>query len=218
MKNNKDSRYLMKTKSTPLISRRSFLEKTTKTVAALSLGTLFGQSVLAQPEAGRPEPWKTNFELAIAFSVVAPESRRYKKPYVAVWVENTDGEIVKTLSLWLMQKRPGPRWYPDLKRWYTREENRKEAYGGDMIEFLSTPTRSPGSYNIYWDGTNDVDQLVVQDDYFICIESAREHGPYNLIREAVTIADTPFIVKVEDKSDLGGVSFDYRKRIVQEES
>lgn len=49
-------------------------------------------------------------EMLVQFEIAKPqESRRYRRPYVAVWIEDEDGLAVKTLSLFLMHK-PGPRW------------------------------------------------------------------------------------------------------------
>ena len=41
----------------------------------------------------------------------------------------------------------------------------------------------PGAYKIVWDGNDDKKAPVVQGDYFVCIEAAREHGPYEIVRE-----------------------------------
>ena len=225
MKKTTQSRYFSKNPQTldnPM-SRRRFLGKASSVLALLGLGALVPQAGFAQTAVENETAetvtalWDESFELAIDFNIIAPSSRRYKKPYVAVWIENSEGEIVKTLTLWLMQGSKGSRWYPDLKRWYRREQSRKELYGGDMVAFMSTPTRSAGNYSLVWNGQNDVEASVVQGEYFVCIETAREHGPYQLVRELVTIGDTAFTIAVEDKTELGGVSFDYRKLSIPEQ-
>ena len=49
---------------------------------------------------------------------------------------------------------------------------------------------SPGVYNVVWDGRDEKKALVPLGDYYVCIEAAREHGPYELIRESVAIGKT----------------------------
>ena len=44
--------------------------------------------------------------MLVNFEISGPEgnARRYRRPYVAVWVEDKDGLAARTLALWL---RPG---------------------------------------------------------------------------------------------------------------
>ena len=55
-------------------------------------------------------------------------------PYVAVWVEDKDGLAARTLALWLMARQPGPRWHPDLKRWYRDDQVRRLADDTNLID------------------------------------------------------------------------------------
>ena len=51
-------------------------------------------------------------ELVIGFDRIArpANARRFRRPYVAVWVEDEEGFPVRTLVLWVMESKPGPRW------------------------------------------------------------------------------------------------------------
>ena len=73
------------------------------------------------------------------------QRRRYRRPYVAVWVEDKDGFTARTLALWLQTKQPGPRWHPDLKRWYRDDQVRRLADDTDLIDTISRATRRPAS-------------------------------------------------------------------------
>ena len=69
----------------------------------------------------RRHPWNKEFELVVNLEINHPEAEagRYRRPYVAVWVEDKDGNSVRTLSLWVSMGGAGPfQWLPDLKRWY----------------------------------------------------------------------------------------------------
>ncbi|MEZ4608524.1 MAG: DUF2271 domain-containing protein [Deinococcales bacterium] len=193
MKESYSSRYL---------SRRSFLAKASASVLALAVG---GTKVFAQ----NTPAWDPNMQLLINFEVLAPGSGRYKKPYVAVWIEDSLGFPVRTLLLWV-QTGKGNRWIPDLKRWYRGEQNRKNTYGGDLITAVSSPTRLAGQYSLVWDGLNDANYYVYQGDYYLCVESAREHGPYSLIREKISLGTTPFSQTLQGNQELGGVGIEYR--------
>ncbi|MCA9837587.1 MAG: DUF2271 domain-containing protein [Trueperaceae bacterium] len=185
------------------ISRRSFIKKTSAALLALSFG---GKSLLAQSST-LPE----NMEMALDFSVIAPGNSRYRNPYVAVWVEDAEGQAVKTLALWFQQGK-GQRWLPDLVRWYRDEQKRKSVDGGDLASTVSSPTRLPGSYSLVWDGLNDKGEAVPLGDYYVCVEMAREHGPYYLIRELVSLGNDAFSATLAGGSELGDVNLEYRSR------
>ena len=130
-------------------------------------------------------------ELVISFEIRPTEgdARRYRRPYVAAWVEDKDGLPVRTLALWLQTKAPGPRWHPDLKRWYKDDQVRKLADAGeaDLIETIARPTRPPGKYDVAWDGKDDAGKPVPAGEYTLFLEAAREHGTYQIIRKPLAL-------------------------------
>ena len=97
------------------------------------------------------------FELRVNFEINGPggQSRGYRRPYIAVWIEDKDGLTVRTLALWLMTRQPGPRWHADLRRWYRDDQVRRLADDTELIDTISRPTRPPGKYLITWDGKDD---------------------------------------------------------------
>lgn len=120
-----------------------------------------------------------------------------RNPYIAVWVENAGEELVHTLAIWHMQQNE--RWLHELKRWYT-------VSGG--FEVNTGPTRVPGSYTVEWDGTGR-DGRVTSGGYFICIEAAREHGPYELIREPIELGASPMRKTLAPSNELTAAAVSY---------
>ncbi|MEM7233491.1 MAG: DUF2271 domain-containing protein, partial [Planctomycetota bacterium] len=51
--------------------------------------------------------------LHVRFTLNKPKRGRYRRPYVAVWLEDSDGFPVKTAVLWIQTTAPGPRWHRD---------------------------------------------------------------------------------------------------------
>jgi thiamine biosynthesis lipoprotein len=188
--------------SSPL-SRRTLLAR----MGTLALATVAFRA-LAQ---GKPT-WNREFELAVDFEIAQGEGARYRRPYVAVWIEDGSGNPVRTLSLWVQTRKPGPRWIPDLKRWYRKEKVRKSRDGGDLIETISVATRKPGNYSLVWNGRNDDGKLVSQGEYTVCIEAAREHGTYQILRESVTAGSKPTRVSLGSNVEIKGASVEYRKK------
>lgn len=149
-------------------------------------------AVLLRPAAILPIDGKSlPLPLKVEFEIDQPEaSRRYRKPYVAVWIEDQDGLTVRTLILWIQKE--GVRWHPDLRRWWRDDQARKLIEDTDLIATFSRATRPPGKYDIVWDGKDDAGAPVKPGTYTVLIETAREHGTYQLIRQEVTLGDKPF--------------------------
>lgn len=186
------------------LSRRNFL--TGLTSAALSFTAL---GAFAQ---GTKKAWGTENEVAIEVEINQPEGvSRYRRPYVVVWIEDKNGNPVRSLSLWVQRTPRGPRWIPSLKRWY-RLHKGKSVAGNDYIETLSSATRQPGRHTLIWDGKDEDGKLVGPSDYAICIEAAREHGTYQFIRKAYRIGHQPFSDSIPGNTEIKSARVEYRKR------
>jgi thiamine biosynthesis lipoprotein len=162
----------------------------------------------------KPDDEKTDapkIGLLVDFTLTRGKDGRYRRPYVAVWLENTDGFPVKTSILWLQTEQPGPRWHRDLTRWYRNDRLRKAADGKNLIGTVSGATRGPGEYEARFDGTDDNGKPLPHGKYTLCIEVAREHGTYQLIRKEFELGDQP-IAKAEltGNVEVGGVFVEYR--------
>jgi hypothetical protein len=170
-------------------------------------GTDVAATTAATPTSGTPIA--AGAELAVAFSFTPGDSgRRVRNPYVAVWIEDAAGDLVQTVSLWF-QNGKGQRWLPDLKRWYSAESARLAAGGPSTVDTISSATRTPGSYTVAWDGTDSSGARAVEGSYFVCIEAAREHGPYELVREPVTLGASAFSTALAGSGEIVDASVEF---------
>jgi hypothetical protein len=170
--------------------------------------SLKGVSAAGQrrPLDGSVVKWNDKFELALDLEIAQPGGGRSRRPYVAVWIEGAEGEPVRTLALWANTGR-GRRWLPDLRRFM-----RGQRAGGGDLTTASSATRIPGRYSLTWDGRDDAGRPVEQGEYYLCVEAAREHGTYQLIREPYTFASRPFKATVPGNVEIAGVTVDFRER------
>lgn len=168
-----------------------------------------------QAQAPAPAHWGDAFELAVAFEVNNPDTggERYRRPYVAIWVEDEKGFPVRNLLLWVSMGGSGPfQWLPDLKRWYRVDQLRKQTDKRDMVLTIARPTRPPGKYSVVWDGKDDRGRPLPPGAYTLTIDAAREHGTYQSIRKRVTIADTPFTEELPGNVEIRSASIAYRRK------
>ena len=159
--------------------------------------------------------WGDEFELVVNFEINRPEAEkgRYRRPYVAVWVEDKEGFPVRNLSLWVSLGGSGPfQWLPDLKRWYKGDQARKRVDKTEMVLTIARPTRPPGKYSVIWDGKDDHGKPLPRGEYTLCIDAAREHGTYQNLRTPVTIADAPFGEELKGGVEIKAASVEYRKK------
>lgn len=126
-----------------------------------------------------------------------PGGGRVRNPYIAVWVEDRSGNLVQTIAVWYDQSPRGDRYLQDLRSWMA-------ASGGEAT--TSGATRAAGTYSVAWDGTDVDGQPVVEGEYTLYVESAREHGPYSITSAPILIGPQGSSVTLADNGELSGLS------------
>jgi hypothetical protein len=181
-------------KKTYSYSRRSFFSRMISTTAAFFIAPLVKAKGLV---------WDNKMEALVTIEINQPEGRRYNRPYIAVWLENAAGKSVRTLAVWV-QLGKGERWHQDLRRWFQSNSA--------LIATVSSPTRMPGTYKLIWDGKSDKGVLLEQGDYYVCIEAAREHGTYQLIREKLSFTNAGFTKVLIGNEEIKGAKVEFRAK------
>lgn len=140
-------------------------------------------------------------EMVVDFTYVAESSDgRVNNPYIAVWVEDLDGNLVETISVWYAQSDDGGRWLDDLSSWYN-------ASGGEAL--TSGATRAAGTYSVVWDATGIDGSAVSSGQYVVYVESAREHGPHSITAVEVALGAEDVVAALPDDSELVDVTVSY---------
>ena len=149
----------------------------------------------------------TSLDLLVTLEIARAQSPRYRRPYVAVWVEDAEGAPVRAISLWSEK----PRYLNELRRWY-RDYPSSRMNGGELSPSVSSATRSPGKYTLRWDGTDDKGNPLKPGKYTVLVEAAREHGGYDLMHQEINWdGKTPQQFSLPEGHELAGVQLDYGK-------
>lgn len=155
----------------------------------------------------------TPYEMNVEFEITKPEnSGRWRRPYVAVWIEDQDEYPVKTLSLFLMANNPGPRWHRDLRRWYASDQLRLLSDEMKLIGTVSKPTRNAGNYKVAWDGKDDHGKVLKEGKYTLYIEAAREHGTYQLIKYPFELGAKSFEDELKGNVEIKTAKVQFSKK------
>lgn len=159
--------------------------------------------------------WGEAFELALNFEINRPPAatKGYRRPYVVIWAEDETGRTVRTLVYWVSLGGQGPdRWLPDLSRWYRDDPGLSMAEKKNMVFTTARPTRSPGQYNVIWDGKDAAGRPLPAGPYTLSIEAAREHGTHQLMRKTLTLADRPFVEELKGDVEIKSATLTYRRK------
>ena len=161
--------------------------------------------VYASEQAGRPEP-----ELTVSVELAQIQGGgRVERPYLAIWIEDKDKVPVRTLTV--LYRPAEARFLADLRAWYRSDRLRAMAEGTEILGSVSSATRSPGRYTFKWDLKDQQGQMVKPGTYTVSIEAAREHGTYQIIRQAIDFAGSPKQVQLPINGvEISAASLDYR--------
>lgn len=120
--------------------------------------------------------------------------RDYERPYLAVWVSTADGRSVKNLLLLGGEER----WARENSRWWRSAR--------DLDRNVTRPTRSPGSYQLTWDGRDDTDTAVLPGEYILHVEASREHGGHDYKRVPFMLNEGTITFDEEGGGEVGEFS------------
>ncbi len=112
--------------------------------------------------------WPEGYQATLTITLPMPsDGKRYRRPYVAVWVENAEGKSVRSISVW----GNSPKYLKDLSDWWKFARDDR-----DTVKAVSRATRAPGKYTLVWDGKDDKGKPLPQGTYTIQVEVTREYG------------------------------------------
>ena len=151
--------------------------------------------------------WNSAYELTVTVEIPQTQGFGARRPYVAVWIEDKDRFPVRTLAV-LFEKA---RWLNELHAWYREDRLRAMSEGSEILNSVTSATRSPGKYTFQWEGKDNAGKLVKEGTYTVQVEAAREHGGYNLVRREINFNGQPAQVQLPPGGELGAVSLDYHK-------
>jgi thiamine biosynthesis lipoprotein ApbE len=146
-------------------------------------------------------------EVIVNVELARIDAGRYRRPFVAVWVEDKDKFPLRTLALWFDKDR----WLPDLRSWYRGDRIRSMAEGSSITGSVSSATRSPGKYVLKWDGKDNAGKPVKPGKYTILLEAAREHGTYQVMRQEIEFPGTPKQIPLTGGTEIASASIEIRK-------
>lgn len=152
------------------------------------------------------DQWDPSMELSVNFEIPVLGGAA-KRPFIAIWIEDADKFPVRSLALWYHEDR----WLPELKAWYRADKLRSMSEKTSIVRSIGAATRPPGKYTMKWDGKDTDGQPVKPGKYTVYLESSREHGTYQLVRQEMTFDGKAQHFDFKPGTEVSAGSFDYHK-------
>jgi FAD:protein FMN transferase len=108
------------------------------------------------------------------------DAKRVERPFVAIWVEDSDGKPVRTVTVWGNQRK----WLKELSSWWSFAKDQQQ-----LISNTTRATRPAGKYQVVWDGLGDDGKPVSKGTYTLVLEVSREFGSHEIHRGTIECGD-----------------------------
>lgn len=154
-----------------------------------------------QPEQQQAEPLAT-----IEFRLPKLRVSNYRKPYVALWIENPQRQPVKTLML----LGDSERWMSENRHWWRTQGRQSPEL---LLQGFARATRRAGEYTVQWDGRDDYGKGLQAGNYRLVIEAAREHGGHERLALDFKLGQSGKTWSVAGQSEIAQLGITLRESV-----
>jgi FAD:protein FMN transferase len=145
-----------------------------------------------------PTMWPSGYQLTVTLPLTSGRSK--KRPYVAVWVDDSSSNLVRILAFWGNNSK----YHPDLSTaWNFMRRNQKQ------FRSITRATRPAGKYELVWDGTDNEKKPVPLGTYRITVETNQEHGTYAKQAGTITLGESAATITLPATTNFDTVLIQY---------
>jgi thiamine biosynthesis lipoprotein len=160
----------------------------------------------AEPEA-KPKPdvaaaakWPAGFQVNVQVALKTHTgAREVYRPYVAVWIEDEQRQVVRTLTVWGQDER----WQRRMGTWWRQIRDVGAPYS------VTRATRAPGAYEVVWNGADDSGRRLPAGNYTVRVEICREHGGHVVAAASIACGAEPVTVTLAETAESAASTISY---------
>lgn len=149
--------------------------------------------------------WPAGFEVTISLTLTTPDPR-LDRSYVAFWVEDPAGKLVRAIVLWGNKAE----YHPDMTGFWSITGGSKE-----LLYKLTRATRAPGAYKVVWNGMDDGGKAVPRGTYRIVVETNRYRGTYAKASGLLACESEPAGITLQGSVNYGAITVQYGPKAPQ---
>ena len=142
-------------------------------------------------------------KMNIALTLPEITQGQYHRPYVAVWIEDSQSKHQATIALWREDK--GFKWLKDIRRWW-RKAGRDDK---TLVDAMTSATRPAGQYQLSWNGLSQDHTPLEPGKYTLLVEVVREHGGRNLVKHPFVLNES-FNAQIAPTAETGTITLTYQ--------
>lgn len=135
--------------------------------------------------------------LRLNYAIPDPGVAGYHRPYLAIWISDSEREPVRNLLL----LGETPRWARENRNWWRRVGRESP----QLLDGVARPTRRPGDYSLVWDGRDDFGRPLPAGDYSLHVEASREGGDASYRRIPFTLGGGTLEETFDAEGELGRI-------------
>ena len=169
-------------------------------VASGVLRRTSGFALLQRPFLSRApvqSDWPHGYQLTVTLPLTSGRSK--KRPYAAVWIEDSSGKLVRVLAFWGNNSK----YQADLSTIWNLLRPKHQ------LQSISRATRPAGRYELVWDGLDNEQKPVPLGAYRITVETNQEKGTYAKQSGTITVGDTPASITLPATTNFETVLVQY---------
>jgi len=156
------------------------------------------------PDAEHQPLWSGDKQFLIEYQTLEHHVAEYRRPYVALWITNSEQQLVRQLVV----HGDSLRWLKEIPLWWRRYGRNNE----QSVDGLARATTSPGSHMVVWDGRDDKGRKVPKGHYNLHIETAREHGEHEVVTLAFVLSGQSFNARAAGEKELGAIKVSFNQQ------
>lgn len=146
-------------------------------------------------------------DLSVKVQIPSLDVAEYHRPYVAVWIENTDQSIASHLAVWYQtdkKKENGTQWLKDLRQWWRRGGREQQM----PMDGVTGATRPVGEHTLSFKGDSKQLAQLAPGSYGLVVEAVREVGGREQVRIPFEWPGKAQHATAQGKAELGTVTLD----------
>lgn len=120
-------------------------------------------------------------DLSVKLEIPQLNVAEYHRPYIALWLENSDQSFVGNLAvLYDVKKKDngGAKWLKDMRQWWRKSGRELQT----PVDGVTGATRAPGEQLLTFNNAKAPLNTLPPGEYQLVVEAVREAGGRELIR------------------------------------
>ena len=158
-------------------------------------------------QAGPAVPASTEMTVNLTYTASGDGMGPVRNPYIAVWVEDRDGNLIQTISVWFQQSQRGQQYLEHLTSWFDA------AVAANKTVTTSGASRAAGTYSVAWDGKDDKGNALPQGTYTVRVEVHREFGDHVRQSGKIECKDKAATTRLEKNSETAETVIEFKREV-----